>query len=38
MLSMIVRNDGRMVVKRERLENFVAGAHPAHLVRVKQAA
>lgn len=37
---MIARKDGRMVVKRERLERFLAGAHPAGLLtpRVKQAA
>jgi hypothetical protein len=37
---MIVRNDGRMVVNRERLESFLAGAHPARLLTpsVKQAA
>jgi CRP/FNR family transcriptional regulator, cyclic AMP receptor protein len=27
--NMIVRTDGHMVVKRERLESFLAGAHPA---------
>jgi len=37
---MIVRNDGRMVVRRERLETFLAGARPARLLRprVKKAA
>ncbi len=29
--KMIVRNNGRMVVKRERLESFLAGTHPAPL-------